>query len=111
MKHFRGEKRFYYGMSVLVLVFIIAGLTSNLEGGVRGNRQEKEAFDQKPEEVQTEQENQEEETQVVSNPNISEKTKLDRARSFILAQTNLKKKTKTVEFESILDSFVEYVYR
>ena len=60
MKHFRGEKRFYYGMSVLVLVFIIAGLTSNLEGGVRGNRQEKEAFDQKPEEVQTEQENQEE---------------------------------------------------
>ena len=70
MKHFRGEKRFYYGMSVLVLVFIIAGLTSNLEGGVRGNRQEKEAFDQKPEEVQTEQENQEEETQVVSNPNI-----------------------------------------
>lgn len=48
---------------------------------------------------------------VVSNPNISEKTKLDRARSFILAQTNLKKKTKTVEFESILDSFVEYVYR
>ena len=45
MKHFRGEKRFYYGMSVLVLVFIIAGLTSNLEGGVRGNRQEKEAFD------------------------------------------------------------------
>ena len=62
MKHFRGEKRFYYGMSVLVLVFIIAGLTSNLEGGVRGNRQEKEAFDQKPEEVQSEQENQEEET-------------------------------------------------
>ena len=57
-------------MSVLVLVFIIAGLTSNLEGGIRGNRQEKEAFDQKPEEVQTEQENQEEETQVVSNPNI-----------------------------------------
>lgn len=47
MKHFRGEKRFYYGMSVLVLVFIIAGLTSNLESGVRGNRQEKEAFDQK----------------------------------------------------------------
>ena len=45
MKHFRGEKRFYYGMTVLVLVFIIAGLTSNLEGGVRGNRQEKEAFD------------------------------------------------------------------
>ena len=42
MKHFRGEKRFYYGMSVLVLVFIIAGLTSNLEGGVRGNRQAKE---------------------------------------------------------------------
>lgn len=70
MKHFRGEKRFYYGMSVLVLVFIIAGLTSNLESGVRGNRQEKEAFDQKQEEVQTEQENQEEETQVVSNPNI-----------------------------------------
>ena len=70
MKHFRGEKRFYYGMSVLVLVFIIAGLTSNLEGGVRGNRQEKEAFDQKQEEVQTKQENQEEETQVVSNPNI-----------------------------------------
>ena len=52
MKHFRGEKRFYYGMTVLVLVFIIAGLTSNLEGGVRGNRQEKEAFDQKQEEVQ-----------------------------------------------------------
>ena len=51
-------------MTVLVLVFIIAGLTSNLEGGVRGNRQEKEAFDQKPEEVQTEQENQGEETQV-----------------------------------------------
>ena len=51
MKHFRGEKRFYYGMTVLVLVFIIAGLTSNLEGGVRGNRQEKEAFDQKQEEV------------------------------------------------------------
>ena len=70
MKHLRGEKRFYYGMTVLVLVFIIAGLTSNLEGGVRGNRQEKEAFDQKPEEVQTEQENQGEETQVVSNPNI-----------------------------------------
>lgn len=70
MKHFRGEKRFYYGMSVLVLVFIIAGLTSNLEGGVRGNRQEKEAFDQKQEEVQTEQKNQGEETQVVSNPNI-----------------------------------------
>ena len=62
MKHFRGEKRFYYGMSVLVLVFIIAGLTSNLESGVRGNRQEKEAFDQKQEEVQTKQENQEEET-------------------------------------------------
>ena len=41
------------------LVFIIAGLTSNLESGVRGNRQEKEAFDQKPEEVQTKQENQE----------------------------------------------------
>lgn len=57
-------------MSVLVLVFIIAGLTSNLEGGVRGNRQEKEAFDQKQEEVQTEQKNQGEETQVVSNPNI-----------------------------------------
>ena len=57
MKHFRGEKRFYYGMSVLVLVFIIAGLTSNLESGVRGNRQEKEAFDQKQEEVQTKQEN------------------------------------------------------
>lgn len=70
MKHFRGEKRFYYGMTVLVLVFIIAGLTSNLEGGVRGNRQEKEAFDQKQEEVQTEQKNQGEETQVVSNPNI-----------------------------------------
>lgn len=49
LKHFRGEKRFYYGMTVLVLVFIIAGLTSNLEGGVRGNRQEKEAFDQKQE--------------------------------------------------------------
>lgn len=70
MKHFRGEKRFYYGMTVLVLVFIIAGLTSNLEGGVRGNRQEKEAFDQKQEEVQMEQKNQKEETQVVSNPNI-----------------------------------------
>ncbi len=70
MKHFRGEKRFYYGMTVLVLVFIIAGLTSNLEGGVRGNRQEKEAFDQKQEEVQAEQKNQGEETQVVSNPNI-----------------------------------------
>ena len=70
MKHFRGEKRFYYGMTVLVLVFIIAGLTSNLEGGVRGNRQEKEAFDQKQEEVQMEQKNQGEETQVVSNPNI-----------------------------------------
>ena len=70
MKHFRGEKRFYYGMTVLVLVFIIAGLTSNLEGGVCGNRQEKEAFDQKQEEVQTEQKNQGEETQVVSNPNI-----------------------------------------
>ena len=68
MKHFRGEKRFYYGMSVLVLVFIIAGLTSNLESGVRGNRQEKEAFDQKPEEVQTEQENQEEETQAEATP-------------------------------------------
>ena len=51
-------------------MFIIAGLTSNLEGGVRGNRQEKEAFDQKQEEVQTEQKNQGEETQVVSNPNI-----------------------------------------
>jgi len=70
LKHFRGEKRFYYGMTVLVLVFIIAGLTSNLEGGVRGNRQEKEAFDQKQEEVQMEQKNQKEETQVVSNPNI-----------------------------------------
>lgn len=57
-------------MTVLVLVFIIAGLTSNLEGGVRGNRQEKEAFDQKQEEVQMEQKNQKEETQVVSNPNI-----------------------------------------
>ena len=57
-------------MTVLVLVFIIAGLTSNLEGGVRGNRQEKEAFDQKQEEVQAEQKNQGEETQVVSNPNI-----------------------------------------
>ena len=70
MKHFRGEKRFDYGMTVLVLVFIITGLTSNLEGGVSGNRQEKETFDQKQEEVQTEQENQGEETQVVSNPNI-----------------------------------------
>ena len=70
MKYFRGEKRCYYGMTVLVLVFIITGLTTNLEGGVRGNRQEKETFDQKQEEAQTEKENQGEETRVVSNPNI-----------------------------------------
>ena len=70
MKHFRGEKRFYYGMSVLVLVFIIAGLTSNLESGVRGNRQEKKHLTRSRKKYKTKQENQEEETQVVSNPNI-----------------------------------------
>lgn len=47
---FTRRKEILLWYDVLVLVFIIAGLTSNLEGGVRGNRQEKEAFDQKPEE-------------------------------------------------------------
>ena len=47
---------------------------------------------------------------VVSDPNISERTKLDRAESFIIAQTNLKRKTRPKDFENILDSFVEYVY-
>lgn len=47
---------------------------------------------------------------VVCNQDISEKTKRDRANSFVLAQGRLKKKTKPVEFESILDSFVEFVY-
>jgi hypothetical protein len=48
---------------------------------------------------------------VVSDPGISEKTKLERAKSFILAQNKLKRKTRPLEFESILDSFVEFVYQ
>lgn len=47
----------------------------------------------------------------VSDPRISEKTKLDRATSFIQAQDKLKKKTKPKEFELMLDSFVEFVYK
>lgn len=47
---------------------------------------------------------------VVCSPDISEKTKRDRANSFVLAQGNLKKRSNPVEFESVLDSFVEFVY-
>ena len=70
MKHFRGEKRIYYGMAVLVLVFIIAGMTSNLKGGTFGIRQERETFGKKQEDTTAEQDGQEEQTQEVSNPNI-----------------------------------------
>lgn len=48
---------------------------------------------------------------VVCDRNISEKTKRDRATSFVAAQGNLKRKSNPVEFESILDSFVEFVYQ
>lgn len=45
----------------------------------------------------------------VNRAGISEKTKRDRAASFVLAQKNTKK-ANPVEFESILDSFVEFAY-
>ena len=71
MKKRREDKRIYYGMTILVLVFIIAGLSSNLQGGIRGNRQEKEAFDQKQEEqAQIDKNAKMDQTQEVSNPNI-----------------------------------------
>ena len=57
-------------MTILVLVFIIAGLSSNLQEGVRGKRQERETFDQKKEEQVQAEENNQAENQEVSNPNI-----------------------------------------
>ena len=71
LKHFRGEKRIYYGMAVLVLVFIIAGITGNLKEGTLGIRQERETFGKKQEEdTTTEQGSREEQMQKVSNPEI-----------------------------------------
>lgn len=47
---------------------------------------------------------------VVNSQEISEKTKRDRANSFVHAQGNLKERSSPKEFENILDSFVEFIY-